>query len=202
MEKINTLTRYTTLMDLWDDWGLMCDNPGDMISDLSAFFNIVQTKLTDTKYDYANNTQIVELFKYYIIPKAYKSVVDIEVYDEDEELDNQHDELIGKLVGWMNYTIEEYGTIAQLYKDNSTKLMEQLKSSVITTSRASDTPEVSGSWDGDDQLSSINSTSTETANDTGTVLDRLNAARKQYKDIMELWYNNFYNAFCSEVLKW
>ena len=72
----------------------------------------------------------------------------------------------------------------------------------MVTSRASDTPEVSGEWDGNDQLSSIASSTTTTTTDSGTVMNQLNDIRKRYRSIMQEWADSFIDRFTMEVLTW
>lgn len=194
-----TYSYYSTIKDLFDDLSLSCHDWRDMNSNVPNFLGKVDY---NSSQKFSTNEQLLDLFQHYIIPSYYDSVIEIQAVDEGSDPDTQHAELLGKIYTWCISTLRTYGVVAKLFDENSDKLLEQIKTSTTSTNRSSDTPELSGAWDGDDQVSAIAASSVETSSDPDTLMGRLEDIRKRYKDIMMLWSKDFYRKFLSEVAVW
>lgn len=195
---LNNISYYTTLQELFGDLEL----PNTTIMQLRGAVPDFLDALDLGQKNFSTNDQVLELFKDYIVPSFYKSIVDFQFIKEGEEPDKEHEDLLAEIYQWLNTTLKSYGVTATLYTNNKSKLLDKLMSTTITTSRSSDTPELEGEWDGNDQLSALSASKTESNVDTNTMILKLDEIRKKYRDIMELWKGDFYRKFCGEGLTW
>ena len=193
---LNQYSYYSTLQDIFLDNNLTANTLIEGINSASDFVNIISTYIPDGIEDVP---KLVELFKKYIIPRCWDSVVDITT---SEDLITNHENFFGNLAEWVVSSEDRYLPILQNWEANKDKLMDKLRTTTEGTSRASDTPEVSGEWDGNDQLSSIASSTTTTTTDSGTVMNQLNDIRKRYRSIMQEWADSFIDRITMEVLTW
>ena len=193
---------YTTLQDLFGDLTLHSDTLPEMIASVPQFLGILDS-IHDNKL--ATDQQLLELFGSYIIPSYYKSIVDIETFENDDDTTQHqpnHEDVLGRINAWCVTTRKSYGKIAKLYTENESKLLDQIKSTSTSTNRDSDVPQLDGDWDGYDQVSTVASASTESLVDNGSMMNRLSEIRSGYRDIMQLWARDFYKNFLQEVLTW
>ena len=192
---------YTTIQQLFGDLTLHSDTLPEMIASVPQFLSIIDS-IHDNKL--ATDPQLLELFGSYILPSYYKSIIDIETFDNDDTTEHQpkHEEVLGRINSWCVTTRKYYGKLAKLYTENESKLLDQIKSTSESTNRDSDVPQLAGAWDGDDQVSTIASTSTTSSTDSGSMMSRLSEIRSGYRDIMQLWMRDFYKNFLQEVLTW
>lgn len=195
---LNNISYYTTLQELFGDLNL----PNTTIMQLRGAVPDFLDALDLGHKNFSTNDQVLELFKDYIVPSFYKSIVDFQFIKEGEEPDKEHEDLLAEIYQWLNTTLKSYGVTATLYTNNESKLLDKLMSTTTTTSRSSDTPELEGEWDGNDQLSALSASKTESSVDTNTMILKLDEIRKKYRDIMELWKGDFYRKFCGEGLTW
>ena len=192
---------YTTIQELFGDLTLHSDTLPELIASVPQFLAILDS-IHDNKL--ATDQQLLELFGSYILPSYYKSVVDIETFENGDTTEHQpkHEDVLGRINAWCVTTRKSYGKIAKLYTENESKLLDQIKSTSTSTNRDSDVPQLDGVWDGNDQVSTIASASTESLMDNGSMMSRLNEIRTGYRDIMQLWARDFYKNFLQEVLTW
>ena len=193
---------YTTIQDLFGDLTLHSDTLPELIASVPQFLGILDS-INDNKL--AADPQLLELFGSYILPSYYKSIVDIETFENgDDTTQNQpkHEDVLGRINAWCVTTRKSYGKIAKLYTENESKLLDQIKSTSTSTNRDSDVPQLDGDWDGYDQVSTVASASTESLMDNGSMMNRLNEIRSGYRAIMQLWARDFYKNFLQEVLTW
>ena len=192
---------YTTIQQLFGDLTLHSDTLPEMIASVPQFLSILDS-IHDNKL--ATDAQLLELFGSYIIPSYYKSIVDIETFENGDTTEHQpkHEEVLGRINAWCVTTRKSYGKIAKLYTENESKLLDQIKSTSTSTNRDSDVPQLDGDWNGYDQVSTVSSASTENLMDNGSVMNRLNEIRSGYRDIMQLWMRDFYKNFLQDVLTW
>lgn len=192
---------YTTIQQLFGDLSLHSDTLPELIASVPQFLEILDS-IHDNKL--ATDAQLLELFGSYIIPSYYKSIVDIETFENGDITEHQpkHEEVLGRINAWCVTTRKYYGKLAKLYAENESKLLDQIKSTSTSTNRDSDVPQLDGVWDGNDQVSTIASASTESLTDSGSMMSRLSEIRSGYRDIMQLWMRDFYKNFLQEVLTW
>ena len=192
---------YTSLQDLFGDLTLHSDTLPELIASVPQFLGILDS-IHDNKL--ATDQQLLELFGSYILPSYYKSIVDIETFENGDTTEHQpkHEDVLGRINAWCVTTRKSYGKIAKLYTENESKLLDQIKSTSTSTNRDSDVPQLDGDWDGYDQVSTVASASTESLMDNGSMMSRLNEIRTGYRDIMQLWARDFYKNFLQEVLTW
>ena len=193
-----TFSVYTTIQQLFGDLSLQSATLPQMISSVPDFLDALDLN----NNGFSTDTQLLELFRSYIIPSYYKSIIDIETFENDTTEPSEHEELLGRINTWCITTLKYYGKLAKLYTENENKLLDQIKSTSTSTNRDSDVPQLDGVWDGNDQVSTIASASTESLTDNGSMMSRLNEIRSGYRDIMNLWMHDFYKNFLQEVLTW
>ena len=193
-----TFSVYTTIQQLFGDLSLPSSTLTQMIPAVSDFLDALDLN----NNGFSTNPQLLELFRSYILPSYYKSIIDIETFENDTTEPSEHEELLGRINTWCITTLKYYGKLAKLYTENENKLLDQIKSTSTSTNRDSDVPQLDGVWDGNDQVSTIASASTESLTDNGSMMSRLNEIRSGYRDIMNLWMRDFYKNFLQEVLTW
>ena len=183
-----TFSVYTTIQQLFGDLSLPSSTLTQMIPAVPDFLDALDIN----SQGFSTNQQLLDLFEQYIIPSYYKSIIDIETYDDNNPTDDagippsEHEEFLGKINTWCIITLKYYVKLVKLYEDNEAKLLDQIKSTSTSTSRDSDVPQLSGAWDGNDQVSTVASASTENLTDNGSMMSRLNEIRSGYRDIMQL----------------
>ena len=193
-----TFSVYTTIQQLFGDLSLQSATLPQMIASVPDFLDALDLN----NNGFSTNPQLLELFRSYIIPSYYKSIIDIETFENDTTEPSEHEELLGRINTWCITTLKYYGKLAKLYTENENKLLDQIKSTSTSTNRDSDVPQLDGVWDGNDQVSTIASASTESLTDNGSMMSRLNEIRSGYRDIMNLWMRDFYKKFLQEVMRW
>ena len=193
-----TFSVYTTIQQLFGDLSLPSSTLPQMIASVPDFLDALDLN----NNGFSTDTQLLELFRSYIIPSYYKSIIDIETFENDTTEPSEHEELLGRINTWCITTLKYYGKLAKLYTENENKLLDQIKSTSTSTNRDSDVPQLDGVWDGNDQVSTIASASTESLTDNGSMMSRLNEIRSGYRDIMNLWMRDFYKNVLQEVLTW
>ena len=193
-----TFSVYTTIQQLFGDLNLPSSTLTQMIPAVPDFLDALDIN----SQGFSINQQLLDLFEQYIIPYYYKSIIDIETFENDTTEPSEHEELLGRINTWCITTLKYYGKLAKLYTENENKLLDQIKSTSTSTNRDSDVPQLDGVWDGNDQVSTIASASTESLTDNGSMMSRLNEIRSGYRDIMQLWMRDFYKNFLQEVLTW
>ena len=193
-----TFSVYTTIQQLFGDLSLPSSSLPQMITSVPDFLDALDLN----NNGFSTNVQLLELFTGYILPSYYKSIIDIETFEDDTIEPSEHEELLGRINTWCITTLKYYGKLAKLYTENENKLLDQIKSTSNSTNRDSDVPQLDGVWDGNDQVSTIASTSTESLTDNGSMMSRLSEIRSGYRDIMQLWMRDFYKNFLQEVLTW
>ena len=193
-----TFSVYTTIQQLFGDLSLPSATLPQMISSVPDFLDALDLN----NNGFSTNPQLLELFRSYILPSYYKSIIDIETFENDTTEPSEHEELLGRINTWCITTLKYYGKLAKLYTENENKLLDQIKSTSTSTNRDSDVPQLDGVWDGNDQVSTIASASTESLTDNGSMMSRLNEIRSGYRDIMQLWMRDLYKNFLQEVLTW
>lgn len=193
-----TFSVYTTIQQLFGDLSLQSATLPQMITSVPDFLDALDLN----NNGFSTDPQLLELFRSYIIPSYYKSIIDIETFENDTTEPSEHEELLGRINTWCITTLKYYGKLAKLYTENENKLLDQIKSTSTSTNRDSDVPQLDGVWDGNDQVSTIASASTESLTDNGSMMSRLNEIRSGYRDIMQLWMRDFYKNFLQEVLTW
>lgn len=193
-----TFSVYTTIQQLFGDLSLPSATLPQMLTSVPDFFDALDLN----NNGFSTNPQLLELFRSYILPSYYKSIIDIETFENDTTEPSEHEELLGRINTWCITTLKYYGKLAKLYTENENKLLDQIKSTSTSTNRDSDVPQLDGVWDGNDQVSTIASASTESLTDNGSMMSRLNEIRSGYRDIMQLWMRDFYKNFLQEVLTW
>lgn len=196
-----TYSVYTTIQQLFGDLTLHSDTLPEMIASVPQFLQTLDS-INDNKL--STDAQLLELFKSYIIPSYYKSIIDIETFENGDTTEHQpkHEEVLGRINAWCVTTRKYYGKLAKLYAENESKLLDQIKSTSTSTNRDSDVPQLDGDWDGYDQVSTVAKSSTESSTDSGSMMSRLSEIRSGYRDIMQLWMRDFYKNFLQEVLTW
>ena len=193
-----TFSVYTTIQQLFGDLSLQSATLPQMIASVPDFLDALDLN----NNGFSTDPQMLELFRSYIIPSYYKSIIDIETFENDTTEPSEHEELLGRINTWCITTLKYYGKLAKLYTENENKLLDQIKSTSTSTNRDSDVPQLDGVWDGNDQVSTIASTSTVSSTDSGSMMSRLSEIRSGYRDIMQLWMRDFYKNFLQEVLTW
>ena len=193
-----TFSVYTTIQQLFGDLSLQSATLPQMIVSVPDFLDALDLN----NNGFSTNPQLLELFRSYILPSYYKSIIDIETFENDTTEPSEHEELLGRINTWCITTLKYYGKLAKLDTENENKLLDQIKSTSTSTNRDSDVPQLDGVWDGNDQVSTIASASTESLTDNGSMMSRLNEIRSGYRDIMNLWMRDFYKNFLQEVLTW
>lgn len=190
---LNEYSYYYTIQDVLNDWNIDTPNLKALIANVPQFIDYLKSY-----GEIPEDDAVKTLFSKYIFPKTFSSIVCIET----DGTDTEHEEFIGDLIEWLNYSYDRYSPILLAYQDNKANLMSKLVSVMRSDSRTSDTPEVNGDWDGDEQLSGVSKSTTSTENDSGTIMSRLREIQRDYRSIMSEWCKDFERRFCMEVLTW
>lgn len=137
------------------------------------------------------DTKIDELWHTYLYPRFYNcfigyvDVVEGDVTDEDILEDAQ--EWLGRVVAWLCATSKKYSQIIDLYETNAAKLMDKLGTE--QTSLFNDTPQDGGDFATDNHTTTA--TKTSSAYDAGTPMSRLKEIRDNLDSLYQSWATEF-----------
>ena len=95
-------------------------------------------------------------------------------------------------------TKERYITLLNIYNDNKSKLMDQLKTKNTNIAKFNDTPQGSGDYSNDPFTSNITKGESETFNDITTPIARIREIEENYNDTLAQWADDFDGIFIEE----
>ena len=102
------------------------------------------------------------------------------------------------LINIIDLTTPKYLPLLQAQEFYSVDPVAPLKSKTTGRTRYNDTPESMGTWDDEEHASNISNSSNETEVDSGSIVERLNEAFKNWKSIILEWANELNQAFFKE----
>ena len=108
-----------------------------------------------------------------------------------------------KFISLLNDTHDYYMNMLSLYKDNQSKLMDDIKAASKNKVKFNDTPQNSngsGTYEGDDYITHFTSTEGETSSELNSKIMRLKEIQDNYRDMMSAWVRDFERIFYQEEI--
>ena len=105
-----------------------------------------------------------------------------------------------KFINLLNDTHNYYVKMLLLYKDNESKLMDNIKATSKNKVKFNDTPQNSGSgtYEGDNYITHFTSTEGENSSELNSKIMRLKEIQDNYRDMMSSWVRDFERIFYTE----
>ena len=107
-------------------------------------------------------------------------------------------EFFSKIINIINITAPKFIPIFQANKKYSADPVGPLKGKSSSISRFNDTPQDGGDFADDEHTSNITMLESDTEADSGSIVDRLDAAFKNFRSIILEWANDFEDEFFKE----
>ena len=82
-----TFSVYTTIQQLFGDLSLQSSTLPQMIASVPDFLDALDLN----NNGFSTNPQLLELFRSYILPSYYKSIIDIETFENDTTEPSEHE---------------------------------------------------------------------------------------------------------------
>ena len=111
---------------------------------------------------------------------------------------NDIDKVISKLLNVLNMTLPRYIPILMANKNASTDVLKPMKSESTSKTRFNDTPQNGGDFSDDNHSTNVSDNTSETTADSGSLVQRLDEAFKNYRSIILEWSNEFNQLFLKE----
>lgn len=188
--------KYWTLRDIFVYKGYITEDqysPAVMAAQYDDFAELLMANGCPE----AKDDLIERLMRYYIIPKTFNTKVLVTVEDEPEN-DLRYYVWLGKLASWLTSSLARYTVLFKGYdKYSIDELLGPISTKTTTNNKQADLAQTDydATWDGKDQLSSVNASEVNTESDSGTVLSRLEEVRRKYKDIYSVWLKEYEERF-------
>ena len=160
-----------------------------------AFIGVLQTIFPYPDLfpaDPLTSSEVNKLWCCYIVPKYLDNIVCYK--DDDDELvydDKCVQHFMTQVCSIIQATYDKYKQILDIYSDEETDLMAQVKAS--NTIKFNDTPQSSGDHTFDDYVSTY--TKSENASDVGTPIARIDEIHRLYHDVYSEWADEFGGLF-------
>ena len=106
-----------------------------------------------------------------------------------------------KFIALLNDTHTYYVKMLSLYKDNESKLMDDIKATSKNKVKFNDTPQNSngsGTYEGDNYITHFTSTEGENSSELNSKIMRLKEIQDNYRDMMSSWVRDFERIFYTE----
>lgn len=126
-------------------------------------------------------------------PLAYPYYPDAQAPSSDERK-----EVFRSFVILFNLTAPRYIPLLKQYKANESNPIAKISSTSTGKTRFNDTPQDGGEFDDDEHASHITQTEATTETDTGSIVERLDALYKNWREILRDWSSQFKGLFYGE----
>ena len=121
-------------------------------------------------------------------------------YYNDAEAPNSEErkEVFRSFVNLFNLTAPRFIPLLKQYKANESDPIAKISSTSTGKTRFNDTPQDGGDFDDDEHTSHITQTEAKTESDTGSIVERLDALYKNWREILRDWSSQFKGLFYGE----
>lgn len=126
-------------------------------------------------------------------PLAYPYYPDAQAPSSEERK-----EVFRLFVNLFNLTAPRYIPLLKQFNLNASDPIGKIKSTSTGKTRFNDTPQDGGEFDDDEHTSHITQTEATTETDTGSIVERLDALYKNWREILRDWSSQFKGLFYGE----
>ena len=153
------------------------------------------------------STEKIDIFKQ-LIRMVYARFYHSEVcrkpldypYYNDAQAPNSDErkEVFRSFVNLFNLTAPRFIPLLKQYKANESNPLAKISSTSTGKTRFNDTPQDGGDFDDDEHTSHLTQTEATTETDTGSIVERLDALYKNWREILRDWSSQFKGLFYGE----
>ncbi len=111
---------------------------------------------------------------------------------------SERKEIFREFVRIFNQSAPRFIPLLEQYKANESDPLAKISSTSTGKTRFNDTPQDGGEFDDDDHTTNITQTEATTETDTGSIVERLDALYKNWRQILKDWTSEFIGLFYGE----
>lgn len=139
------------------------------------------------------------IYSMFYYSEIYRKPLEYPYYQDAEAPDSSERKEIFRTFVWMfNQTAPRYIPLLKQYDAHASDPIGKITSTSTGKTRFNDTPQDGGDFDDDEHTSHITQTEATTESDTGSVVERLDALYKNWREILKDWVNRFKGLFYGE----
>lgn len=157
--------------------------------------------IEDTSSDKQNilNQLMRMVYARFYHSEVYRKELDYPYYDDASAPDSgERKEVFRQFVQLFNITAPRYIPLLKQFNANESDPIGKISSTSTGKTRFNDTPQDGGDFDDDGHTSHITQTEATTESDSGSIMERLDALYKNWREILRDWTSEFRGLFYGE----
>lgn len=168
------------------------------ISTIMTTYGLVIEETSTEKMDIFKQLMRMVYSRFYHSEVCRKEL-DYPYYNDAQAPDsNERKEVFRSFVNLFNLTAPRFIPLLKQYKANESDPIAKISSTSTGKTRFNDTPQDGGDFDDDEHTSHITQTEATTESDTGSIVERLDALYKNWREILRDWSSQFKGLFYGE----
>lgn len=177
--------------------------PNSKLHDL-VFTTIMNSYGLTIENDSADNQAILNqlmrmIYSRFYHFEIYRKELDYPYYQDASAPDSsERKEVFRSLIQLFNLTAPRYIPLLKQYKANESDPIGKISSTSYGKTRFNDTPQDSGDFEDDEHTTNITQSEATTESDSGSIMERLDALYKNWRQILRDWTTEFKGLFYGE----
>lgn len=168
------------------------------ISTIMSTHGLVLEESTTEKMDIFKQLMRIVYARFYN-SEVCRKILEYPYYiDAEEPSDEERKEVFRSFVNLFNLTSPRFIPLLNQYKANESNPIAKITSTSRGKTRFNDTPQNGGDFYDDPHSSNITQTEATTETDTGSIVERLDALYKNWREILRDWSSQFKSLFYGE----
>lgn len=139
------------------------------------------------------------IYARYYSCEIYRKELDFPYYQDASSPDSgERKEVFRGLIQLFNLTAPRYIPLLEQYKANESDPIGKISSTSTGKTRFNDTPQDGGDFEDDEYTTNITQTEATTESDSGSIMERLDALYRNWRQILRDWTSEFKGLFYGE----
>lgn len=197
-----------SLYELLVEYGLDEGTPWRIASFSDYIDDVIGIESNLPKYPITLTDQIIDelwqtvyaRYGQHVIVKVKQYLSDVEPTTDSIIEEGYLKKWFYKYLNMLKLTYSYYSTILELYNNNATKLLDDLKTTSSVKMKFNDTPQNAGAgtYVAENYLTTYTENTSESSSPIATIIQRLKEIQENYRDMMSEWVNKFERIFYEE----
>ena len=168
------------------------------ISTIMATHSLVIEESTTEKMDIFKQLMRMVYARFYHSEVCRKSLAYPYYTDAEAPDSGERKEVFRSFVNLFNLTSPRFIPLLKQFNDNASDPIGKITSTSTGKTRFNDTPQDGGEFDDDEHTSHITQTEATTESDTGSIVERLDALYRNWREVLRDWTSQFKGLFYGE----
>lgn len=168
------------------------------ISTIMTTYGLVIEESSTEKMDIFKQLMRMVYARFYHCEVCRKSLAYPYYPDAEAPDSGERKEVFRTFVNLFNLTAPRFIPLLKQYKANESNPIAKISSTSTGKTRFNDTPQYSGEFIDDGHTTHITQTEATTETDTGSIVERLDALYKNWREILRDWSSQFKGLFYGE----